>query len=244
MAVESIVLSAVLCLIIGVVAYWKHVLDLEGTITAFLIGLPIGAASLPWLALLLLFLVASFAATRFKYETKKVLGVQEGKRGERGWKNVLANGFVPMFLGIGYSFASVEIQETLVFLYLVALSVAAADTLASEIGVLSDRVYLITDFRRVRQGTNGGISLLGELWAFNGGLFVAVVGTGFLAAFGEIEFNLLYLGLISGLGFLGCHIDSLFGALLENRGLLTKGTNNLLSIGCTVIIAAVIIWQI
>ncbi|MEM3396118.1 MAG: DUF92 domain-containing protein [Thermoplasmata archaeon] len=244
MALENVLLSALLCFIIGVIAYWKHVLDFEGTITAFLVGFPIGIASIPWLALLLLFLIASFGATKFKFETKKKLGVQEGKRGERSWRNVLANGVVPMFLGVAYSFGLPEIREAIVFMYLTALAVAASDTLASEIGVLSDRVYLITNFKRVKQGTNGGISLLGELWAFNGSLFVSVVGLGFLALFGEIEFNLLNLLLISGLGFLGCQLDSLFGAVLENKRLLTKGTNNLLSIGCTIIIAVVILWLI
>ncbi|MEM4160611.1 MAG: DUF92 domain-containing protein [Thermoplasmata archaeon] len=244
MPLENILLSGLLCMVIGAIAYWKHVLDLEGPIAAFLVGFPIGMASLPWLALLLLFLAASFVATRFKFEAKKRLGVQEGKKGERGWKNVVANGTVPMILGIAYSIEGFEPKETLVFLYLTALAVAASDTLASEIGVLSERVYLITNFRRVKQGTNGGISLLGELWAFNGSLFVAVVGLGFLAGFGEIEFNLLNLFLISVLGFTGCQIDSLFGAVLENRGLLTKGTNNLLSIGLTTMIAVVIKWLI
>lgn len=244
MAIENILMSALLCTIIGVIAYWKHVLDVEGTIAAFLVGFPIGVASLPWLALLLIFLISSFGATKFKFEVKKRLGVQEGKKGERGWKNVVANGAVPMAIAILYSLSIEGLKETLVLLYLTALAVAASDTLASEIGVLSDKVYLITNFRRVRQGTNGGISLLGEIWALNGSVFVGVIGLGFLAAFGEVEFNIFYVFLISGLGFLGCQIDSLLGATLENKGLLTKGTNNLLSIASTIAIAAVILWLI
>lgn len=239
---QTVFLTFILCLIIGFVAYWKNVLDFRGTLTAVVFGLLIGVAGgITWLLLLLLFLAASFVATKFKFESKKRLGVQEGLRGERGWRNVVANGIVPLAIAL-FSNLPVFPHQAFAFLYLTALASAASDTLASEIGVLSDKVYLITNFKPVKQGTNGGISLLGELWAFNGSLFVAVVGMAFLATFGEIVFCFENLLLISLLGFLGCQIDSFFGATLENKGLLTKGTNNLLSIGLTTVIGMVIVW--
>ena len=40
------------------------------------------------------------------------------------------------------------------------------------------------------------------------------------------------------IGFVGCQIDSVFGATLETRGWLTKKTNNLL----TVSVGAVLAW--
>jgi uncharacterized membrane protein len=39
------------------------------------------------------------------------------------------------------------------------------------------------------------------------------------------------------IGFIGCQIDSLFGAILENRGLIGKGTVNALAIGSGALIA-------
>ncbi|MGC8912441.1 MAG: DUF92 domain-containing protein [Thermoplasmata archaeon] len=239
------------CILIGVLAYWKHLLDLPGTVSAFVVGFCIGLfGGYPWLLLLLLFLFASFFATKYKFKTKKELGLQEGVAGERGWKNVIANGCVPMgiaFLSHFYSSGFTHTQYVL--FYLVAIAGAAADTLASEIGVLSDRVYLITNFRRVARGTNGGISVLGLCWAFTGSLFVSVIGIGFFGILGEIYVHdawsiLQNISFVCILGFAGCQIDSVLGATLENRGLLTKGTNNLFSISLTVMLAVVIIWLV
>ena len=42
--------------------------------------------------------------------------------------------------------------------------------------------------------------------------------------------GILVASVVAGLGFLGCQIDSVLGAVLENRGLLTKGSVNALSI--------------
>ena len=36
--------------------------------------------------------------------------------------------------------------------------------------------------------------------------------------------------MVAGIGFLGCQIDSVLGAVLENRGFLTKGSVNAISI--------------
>jgi uncharacterized membrane protein len=47
------------------------------------------------------------------------------------------------------------------------------------------------------------------------------------------------------MGFTGCQIDSIIGATLENRGYVSKLTNNLMSIALGTIIAwLVIIWII
>ena len=42
--------------------------------------------------------------------------------------------------------------------------------------------------------------------------------------------TMMLAGIVAGLGFLGCQIDSVLGAVLENRGFLTKGSVNALSI--------------
>ena len=45
-----------------------------------------------------------------------------------------------------------------------------------------------------------------------------------------INDKFMLAAIVAGLGFLGCQIDSVLGAVLENRGFLTKGSVNALSI--------------
>ncbi|MBR2093872.1 MAG: DUF92 domain-containing protein, partial [Candidatus Methanomethylophilaceae archaeon] len=53
---------------------------------------------------------------------------------------------------------------------------AGADTVASEIGVRDAKAYLITTFKRVPPGTNGGVSVLGTAISTVASLVIAVLG--------------------------------------------------------------------
>ena len=46
----------------------------------------------------------------------------------------------------------------------------------------------------------------------------------------DFNTDILLACIVAGLGFLGCQIDSVLGAVFENRGFLTKGSVNALSI--------------
>ena len=169
-------IEALIVLIISIalafLAYKKEILDTKGSISAFLVGAIIGIfGSIFWLVLLLIFMFSSFGATKFKFSLKKTKGVSEGEKGRRSVKNVLGNGMVPMIIAL-LSF-KIEHQE---IVFISAVCVAAADTMASEIGVLSDNVYLITNLKKVKAGTDGGISFLGQFSALFGAFFVALIG--------------------------------------------------------------------
>jgi uncharacterized protein (TIGR00297 family) len=98
---EYALLVLTLCTLLCILAYQQKVLDIWGCILAFLIGAVIGIfGGILWLVLLLFFLITSFGATKYKYALKKERGVQEGKRGERHFKNVLANGLAPTFIAL------------------------------------------------------------------------------------------------------------------------------------------------
>ena len=60
-------------------------------------------------------------------------------------------------------------------MYVGCVATAAADTLASEIGVTGGIPYMITTLKKVPVGTNGGITLRGEMVALLGGLAVSLV---------------------------------------------------------------------
>src|SRR5437867_137791 len=106
---------------------------------------------------------------------------------------------------------------------------AGDDSLASEIGVLSRRTVLITNFQRVPPGTDGGISPLGQLSAIGAALYTSVVGwfvLSYLARLYAFTPTLpvapTYVLIPATIGFLGCQIDSVLGATLERRGLVNK----------------------
>ncbi len=193
----------------------------------------------PYLALLVLFVVASVLATRFRFEDKRRNNVQEGTHGERGVTNVLAHVIVPTGLVVaGWGVPSALPAATTAFLYTSALAFGAADTFASEFGVLAGRARSVLSGRPVAPGTNGGVSALGEAWAFVGAFTTALVAGGLFYLFSEPvpPLGTLLLG-VTLAGFLGCQVDSLLGETLENRRYLSKGGTNLLAMALTVIIA-------
>ncbi|MCI4366497.1 MAG: DUF92 domain-containing protein [Thermoplasmata archaeon] len=184
-----------------------------------------------YLALLVLFVVASVLATRYALDEKKRRNVQEGTEGERGVSNVLAHIVVPTALvGALLVPAIAPSSVVLTTVYASALSFGAADTFASEFGVLQGRAVSILTLRPVTAGTNGGVSLLGTVWAAVGAMTTAVVGYGLFALFDvSVGPVLRWIPLVAVAGFAGCQIDSVLGETLENRGYLTKGGTNFLS---------------
>ena len=110
-------------------------------------------------------------------------------------------------------------HENGLWLFSAAVSVAAADTFASEIGCLDDRVRMITTMKKCEPGLNGGFSPNGQIAALVGSSIIAIL------AFAS-EQDLTLAVIIAVVGWLGCQVDSVLGAVLENRGLMTKGSVN------------------
>lgn len=201
-----------------------NIFDLKGSTAALFVGaFVVFTGSLSWLVLLLVFAVGSHLATKAWFSRKKQLRIQEGTAGERSSSNVM----YAAIIGLGISSLNFAHFTTAPYFEFFAISFAVvnADTFASEIGVLDKKVYLITNLRRVQPGTNGGVSLLGQVAAL-GGAFVIAITYGIL---NYSHFNILAVLLIGVMGFVGCQIDSILGATLENRDKLTKGEVNFLS---------------
>jgi uncharacterized protein (TIGR00297 family) len=196
-------------------------------------------AGFAFLALLILFVVASVMATRYRIEEKTRRHVQEGAAGERGISNVVAHILVPTGLAIGTGWMPALLPlPTMSVLYIGALSFGAADTFASELGVLSGRAVSILTFKPVTPGTNGGVSAAGEVWALAGALTTAVVGYLCLLLFGVVTYSAgVVVGAAALAGFLACQVDSVLGEVLENRGHLTKHGTNFLAMISAVLIA-------
>jgi uncharacterized protein (TIGR00297 family) len=165
------------------------------------------------------FFVIGSVATRFGYARKAARGVAERRGGARSWREALANSLAGAF------FALLVITTYHPYAFLMALVAAFAeatgDTVSSEIGqYLSDRSYLITTFRPVPAGEDGGITIGGTLaGALASALVVALAFRLGLCGKGGALIAL-------GAAVAGNLIDSLLGATLERRGLVTNGIVN------------------
>ena len=231
-----------ICALFAVISTRYQFLDGAGTIAATAIGLIIiFAGGIGWFFLLLIFLLLGIAATKYRYKYKERKGLHERGNGMRKARNVLANGTLPAVTAL---LAPLFSQGEMAVPFAAAIAVATADTFASELGVLSDRVYLITTLQRTDVGTNGGVSWLGEGAALLGGIAIA------LPAVFMLGLDIVWLPFIAAVGFLGCQVDSLLGATLQggeigteeqlpSDAVLMNSDVNLLSIAVAALIAFV-----
>lgn len=219
MAMSALLVCASLAL--AAFAYKAHCLDGKGALASFTVGALTGIfGSLGAFILLIVFTMAGFAATMKGLKSKMAKGLQEGHHGERGWRNVLGVS-IPALIVVFIDVA-MDLDPTLfAIMYISTLAVAGSDTIASEIGVKDPKVYMITNFKRVEPGVNGGVSVLGTVTSTIAAFAIAVLGWAIMVG----TFDLLFL-IPFAMGVLGNVLDSVFGALLENKGYISKYTNN------------------
>ncbi|MBI2078411.1 MAG: DUF92 domain-containing protein [Euryarchaeota archaeon] len=211
-------------------AYGMRVLDVPGSLLAFLLALAItlSPGGFMWLVLLIGFVLFGFIVTKLFWAKKVAMGVAEGKKGVRGWRNVAANGLVPAIIALlGWW---VTDHQIVLIGFVTAIAAASSDTFASELGVLSQRTYLVTHpWRRVPPGTNGGVSNWGHAMALLGAVIPTVAAIPLVG----LPWQAAWIPIVAG--WIGCQIDSVLGALFEEeRGravqILTKADVNFLAI--------------
>lgn len=179
-----------------------------------MLGTLAAVAGWPWAALLIVYFVASSALTRFRREVKAARTVSVlSEAGERNAIQVLANGGV---------YAVLVLLGTLLdapMLHLMgvgALAAAAADTWATEIGILwGGAPRSIVTFARLEAGVSGGITPIGTFASAVAAGLVALAGGlllgGDAGAWGPASRALLVAGLAGSLG------DSVLGATLQSK---------------------------
>jgi uncharacterized protein (TIGR00297 family) len=232
----EITLAVAIPLAIGIVTYKLNAVDLSGALSGVLLGLfMIVFGGISWFVLLLVFLFLGAVFTKYKYGYKKKVGSAQTNEGSRGYKNAFGNCFVPLIFVVMYGVvgsASIPYLGTVdksIFLagYLGALATATADTLASEIGSTYRRQpRMITTLELVPPGTDGGVSLLGEAASIGGAAAIALAAILLGLNITSVEV-LLFLTIFCG--FIGTNLDSLLGATLQRRGLLSNSGVNLVA---------------
>ncbi len=216
--ITSLILALVISFAFGLTAYRMKAADRSGLFSGALMGLLIIVFSnVTWFLLMLSFFILGTAFTKYKYEIKKREGVAESRGGVRGFTNVFANGLVALCGAVLYG-----IYGDLAFLalYVGSIAAATADTTASELGMLGKQPFLITTLQPVPKGTDGGVTIMGEVLAILAALIIGIVA--FALRIGPPE--IIPVAVIAG--FVGTNVDSLVGATLERKKIIgNSGTN-------------------
>jgi uncharacterized protein (TIGR00297 family) len=191
--------------------------SLAGGLVCFLLFACIGPTA--FAALGTLFLM-TWISTRLGYHRKLALGLAEPGEGRNSWQ-VLANLAVPALCSVLFSVTG---NRNWLVGALAALTESAIDTVASEIGQYRrQNARMITTWKRVPAGTDGGITLSGSIAGLAAGLVMVAVAT----AGRMIPQSQIWIPVIAGFG--GMLIDSVLGATLQRQGWINNQMVNFLA---------------
>ncbi len=225
---RRIILAVAINLAFALAALALRTITRSGAAAGFLLGVMV---YLGWgwrsFLLLLAFFVLGSAATRLGYATKAARRIAERRGGARSWREAVAN----LLPGAFFSILVITTHHERAFLValIAAFAEATGDTVSSEIGQWrSARAYLITSFKPVPAGENGAVSLAGSLAGLAGA--AAVVALGFaLGLCGPDGFPGAAVALVAAIA--GNLLDSLLGATVERRALVSNGAVNFAGTG-------------
>jgi len=204
-----------------VLAWFAGGVNLSGALAGSAVAFIMAVRDLRMFLALLVVFAVTLVATRVGYARKQQLRTAE-PAGGRTASQAMAN------LGIAALVVAVA-GEAWPVLALAALAEAAGDTSSSEIGMaFPGKTWMITTFKPVAAGTDGGISLFGTIAALLGAASVAAAAV----ATGLVPANLIAIIILAG--FFGTIVDSLLGAVFERRGLLDNDLVNLFSTAAAV----------
>lgn len=189
-------------------------------------------------AMLLVFFFTSSKLTKVGEEKKRKVDADFKEGGQRNWIQVLCNSGIATVLVLiawkltGLQDMCLDSKESQVMTCLIGgiighYSCCNGDTWSSELGILSDdQPRLITTFKTVKRGTNGGVTKAGLLAAAAAGAVIGLtfVLIGFFTTSCDfnVALNQLLLVPISAIaGLCGSVIDSLLGATLQFSGFCT-----------------------
>ncbi len=163
------------------------------------------------------YLALGSIVTKVGYKYKEKAGIAEARGGSRGPENLWGSAAVGTILAL--SIALGGDRQILLVGFSASFAAKLADTFGSEIGKRWGRnTFLITSFRPVPAGTDGAISLEGTIASALGGFLMAIS----IAVLFPYELSPFIL-LITVCGLLATLLESVMGALLQNRfGWLTN----------------------
>ncbi|CAN1177753.1 Protein PGR [Linum perenne] len=223
---------------VAIRAYRKNSLNFSGAVAGFLVMTLHFAVNYRFGVILLVFFFSSSKLTKVGQEKKKRIDADFKEGGQRNWIQVISNSGIASALALiiwnlnGSEDQCLDTKQSTIVTALIGgilghYCCCNGDTWSSELGVLSDaQPRLITTFKHVRKGTNGGVTNAGLLAAAAAG---GVIGLsfmlfGFLTTKCALEVSLkqlLVIPLSAVAGLCGSLIDSILGATLQFNGFCT-----------------------
>lgn len=222
---HALLVAFLVTLAFATVAWRIHGVDRSGAIAGGVICFVLFAGGGPgaFVGLVAVFILA-WASTRVGYRRKQEQGTAESKTGRKA-SQVLANlGVAAGCAALHFTHPGFTLSGKDIFLVgmVAAFSEAAADTVSSELGQIQKHARLITTWKTVPPGTDGGVSPLGTLAGVLGAALVA--GTCFLVRLVPLRGAVVAIAAAT----IGMLADSLLGALFERRGALNNDAVNFL----------------
>jgi len=215
---SQLIIALAITLAFALLGRLTHGVSTSGAIAGALLAFLMAARDLRIFWVLLVVFALTLVATRLGSSRKRQLRIAESGSG-RSASQVVAN------LGISG-------------LLLALPSFGAADTASSEIGTaFPGRTVLISTWRTVSPGVDGGISLTGTLAGLLAAATIGVFGVfvGLIPASQAIA--------IACAGALGMLVDSLLGATLEKRRYLNNDFVNLFGTSSAVLLGW-LLWMV
>ena len=197
--------------IVALIAWRARALTLSGAVAAAAIGGIAVAAGWPWAVLLIFYFISSSALSRLgRARKEKLTRSIIAKQGARDAWQVVANGFAFGIAALG-AVATPYPEPGWLALGAGALAASAADTWATEIGILyGGTPRSVLHWRPVPPGTSGAVSMLGS-----GGALLGAVAIGVVALLVGWGARIAGAAILGGLG--GAVLDSLLGATVQSR---------------------------
>jgi uncharacterized protein (TIGR00297 family) len=203
-----ITLAFVLAITGSFLAFILNWLTLDGVLAAILFGVvAYGLGDLTGAAVVVSFFISSSLISKDLISEESLLDKKFRRNGLQVW----SNGF---WFAIWTIIWFMTKEHAFLIAAVASISFATADTWASEIGGhrVKGKTWMLTTFKKVKPGTDGGISIIGTVASLTGAFFIGAIYWLVNAESSWYAFLLIALS-----GFTGSFIDSLFGAVIQGK---------------------------
>ena len=169
-----------------------------------------------WLSVVI-YLVLGSLVTKIGYKFKNSIGIAEKRGGRRGPENVWGSASTGIFFAILIKLNFIDLS-LLKIGFAASFAAKLADTFGSEIGKRFGRnTFLITSLKKVKKGTEGGISFEGTL--------ASIIGS-FLMTYTMFMLKIISSGkqliIVALAGFIATIFESFIGAKFQDKYNLTN----------------------